>query len=145
MAVGAFVGLVGFSRSFEQQWIKIYSLSCITLRLIVQFFLTPPWINPVTSKLVKIPVVAQAAPAIINAMDMTNQAGKGTTVLLNATAVLNDLPFARMFDRRRKLLEPGDKREWNGQALEGAGPKEQQPLALHLRLRLSFSATRAGS
>ena len=27
MAVGAFVGLVGFSRGFEQQWMRLYSSS----------------------------------------------------------------------------------------------------------------------
>ena len=34
MAVGAFVGLVGFSRAFEQQWLRIYSSSGIDIAVI---------------------------------------------------------------------------------------------------------------
>src|ERR1700689_4368049 len=34
MAIGAFVGLVGFSRSFEQGWAKIYSSSGIDIAVI---------------------------------------------------------------------------------------------------------------
>ena len=38
----------------------------------------------------------------------------------------------------RKLLEPGDERERNGQTLEGAGPEQEQPLLLDARLRFLF-------
>ena len=39
MAVGAFVGLVGFSRSFEQQWMQIYSSSRTDIAVIRGTFL----------------------------------------------------------------------------------------------------------
>jgi putative ABC transport system permease protein len=69
--VGAFVGLVGFSRSFEQQWIKIYSSSRTDIAVIRGTFLNTSLDQSVTGKLIDIPVVAQAAPAIINEMDLT--------------------------------------------------------------------------
>jgi putative ABC transport system permease protein len=72
MAVGAFVGLVGFSRSFEQQWIKIYSSSRTDIAVIRGTFLNTSLDESVTGKLKNIPVVAQAAPAIINEMDLTS-------------------------------------------------------------------------
>ena len=37
-----------------------------------------------------------------------------------------------------KLLEPGDERKRNGQALEGTGPEQEQPLLLDAGLRLMF-------
>ena len=39
MAVAAFVGLVGFSRGFEQQWMRIYSSSGIDFEVIQGTFL----------------------------------------------------------------------------------------------------------
>jgi putative ABC transport system permease protein len=72
MAVGAFVGLVGFSRSFEQQWMQIYSSSRTDIAVIRGTFLNTSLDESVTGKLKDIPVVAQAAPAIINEMDLTS-------------------------------------------------------------------------
>ena len=52
---------------------------------------------------------------------------------------MHHLASARMLDGRlRKLLEPGDQRQRNRQALEGTGPKQEQPLLLDPRLRLLF-------
>ena len=57
----------------------------------------------------------------------------------DAVPVLHHLAPARMLDGGpRKLLEPGDQRQRNRQALEGAGPEQQQPLLLDSRLRLLF-------
>lgn len=39
MAVGAFVGLVGFSSAFEQQWMRIYSSSGTDISVIQGTFL----------------------------------------------------------------------------------------------------------
>lgn len=72
MAVGAFVGLVGFSRSFEQQWMQIYSSSRTDIAVIRGTFLNTSLDESVTGKLKNVPVVAQAAPAIINEMDLTS-------------------------------------------------------------------------
>ena len=71
MAVGAFVGLVGFSRSFEQQWMQIYSSSRTDIAVIRGTFLNTSLDESVTDKLRVLPVVAQASPAIINEMDLT--------------------------------------------------------------------------
>jgi len=71
MAVGAFVGLVGFSRSFEQQWMQIYSSSRTDIAVIRGTFLNTSLDESVTDKLRILPVVAQASPAIINEMDLT--------------------------------------------------------------------------
>ena len=53
MAVGAFVGLVGFSRSFEQQWIKIYSSSRTDIAVIRGTFLNTSLDQSVTGKLIE--------------------------------------------------------------------------------------------
>jgi hypothetical protein len=40
--------------------------------------------------------------------------------------------------RLRELFEPGDQRKRNGQALEGTGPEQEQPLQVDLGLRFLF-------
>lgn len=72
MAVGAFVGLVGFSRSFEQQWTQIYSSSRTDIAVIHGTFLNTSLDESATDKVKVLPLVAQAAPAIINEMDLTS-------------------------------------------------------------------------
>ena len=71
MAVGAFVGLVGFSRSFEQQWMQIYSSSGTDIAVIHGTFLNTSLDQSATDKLRKLPVVAAADPVIFNEMDLT--------------------------------------------------------------------------
>jgi putative ABC transport system permease protein len=71
MAIGAFVGLVGFSRAFEQEWLRIYSSSGIDLAVIQQSFLNSSINESMGTKLKSIPEVAQAAPMIFNMMDLT--------------------------------------------------------------------------
>jgi putative ABC transport system permease protein len=71
MAIGAFVGLVGFSRAFEQEWLRIYSSSGIDLAVIQQSFLNSSMNESMGTKLKSIPEVAQAAPMIFNMMDLT--------------------------------------------------------------------------
>ena len=39
MAIGAFVGLVGFSNAFENEWLRIYSSSGTDIAVIQQTFL----------------------------------------------------------------------------------------------------------
>jgi len=71
MAVGAFVGLVGFSRSFEQQWMQIYSSSGTDIAVIHGTFLNTSLDQSATAKLRALPVVAAASPVIFNEMDLT--------------------------------------------------------------------------
>ncbi len=71
MAVGAFVGLVGFSSAFQQQWMRIYSSSGTDISVIQGTFLNTTLDESATAKLRELPVVAQASPAIYNLMDVT--------------------------------------------------------------------------
>jgi putative ABC transport system permease protein len=71
MAVGAFVGLVGFSSAFQQQWMRIYSSSGTDITVIQGTFLNTTLNESATVKLAQLPVVAQASPTIYNLMDLT--------------------------------------------------------------------------
>ena len=71
MAVGAFVGLVGFSSSFEQQWERIYSSSGTDIAVIHGTFLNTSMDESTTGKLRALPLVAAASPSIFNLMDLT--------------------------------------------------------------------------
>lgn len=71
MAIGAFVGLIGFSRAFEQGWMRIYSSSGIDIAVIQQTFLNTSFDESAGAKLRALPSVAQAAPVIYNVMDLT--------------------------------------------------------------------------
>ena len=70
-AVGAFVGLVGFSSAFEQQWMRIYSSSGTDISVIQGTFLNTSMDESIAAKLMKLPDVAQASPSIFNLMDLT--------------------------------------------------------------------------
>ena len=70
-AVGAFVGLVGFSSAFEQQWMRIYSSSGTDISVIRGTFLNTSMDESTTAKLSALPDVAQASPSIFNLMDLT--------------------------------------------------------------------------
>src|SRR5579863_4918713 len=71
MAVGAFVGLVGFSSAFQQQWMRIYSSSGTDISVIQGTFLNTTLNESVTAKLRELPIVAKASPTIYNLMDLT--------------------------------------------------------------------------
>jgi len=71
MAVGAFVGLVGFSSAFQQQWMRIYSSSGTDIAVIRGTFLNTSLDESATAKVADLPVVAQASPTIFNLMDLT--------------------------------------------------------------------------
>lgn len=71
MAIGAFVGLVGFSSAFEQAWMRLYSGSGTDIAVIQGTFLSTSLAESAGAKLKALPVVAQAAPVIYNMMDLT--------------------------------------------------------------------------
>lgn len=71
MAIGAFVGLVGFSSAFEEAWMRIYSSSGTDIAVIQGTFLSTSLNESVTARLRTLPVVAQASPVIYNMMDLT--------------------------------------------------------------------------
>jgi len=71
MAIGAFVGLVGFSNAFEHEWLRIYSSSGTDIAVIQQTFLSSSMDESAAAKLKTLKVVADAAPMIYNIMDLT--------------------------------------------------------------------------
>ena len=71
MAIGAFVGLVGFSRSFEHEWLRMYLSSGTDIAVVQQTFLNTSMDESAGVKLKALPVVAQATPMILNLMDLT--------------------------------------------------------------------------
>jgi putative ABC transport system permease protein len=71
MAIGAFVGLVGFSSAFENAWLRIYSSSGTDMSVIQQTFLNTSLSESVGVTLQSLPFVAEATPVIFNMMDLT--------------------------------------------------------------------------
>jgi putative ABC transport system permease protein len=71
MAIGAFVGLVGFSNAFEQSWLRLYTSSGTDIAIIQQTFLNTSLPESATAKVAALPTVAQATPMIYNVMDLT--------------------------------------------------------------------------
>ena len=71
MAIGAFVGLVGFSSAFEDEWLRIYSSSGTDISVIQRTFLNTSLAESTGKTLRSIPLVAQATPVIYNLMDLT--------------------------------------------------------------------------
>jgi putative ABC transport system permease protein len=64
MAIGAFVALVGFSRSFEHEWLRLYSSSGTDIAVVQKTFLNPSVDESIEPKLNAVPVVAQVSPDI---------------------------------------------------------------------------------
>jgi putative ABC transport system permease protein len=71
MAIGAFVALVGFSRSFEHEWLRLYSSSGTDIAVVEKNFLNTSVDEKLAPKLRAVPVVSEAEPMIFNLMDLT--------------------------------------------------------------------------
>jgi len=71
MGIGAFVALVGFSRSFEHAWLEMYENAGTDLAVVQKTFLNTSVDQTVGPTLLKIPQIARAAPMIINMMAVT--------------------------------------------------------------------------
>jgi putative ABC transport system permease protein len=71
MAIGAFVALVGFSRSFEHEWQRLYSSSGTDIAVVDKNFMNTSVNESLLGKLRTVPLVAQAEPMIFNIMDIT--------------------------------------------------------------------------
>jgi len=71
MAIGAFVSLVGFSRSFEHEWMRLYSSAGTDIAVSEKSFLNTSLDESVGAKLRALPVVDRASPMIFNLMDLT--------------------------------------------------------------------------
>ena len=71
MAIGAFVALVGFSRSFEHEWMRLYSSSGTDIAVVDKTFLNTSVDASIEPKLRAVPVVSQASPMVFNMIDLT--------------------------------------------------------------------------
>jgi putative ABC transport system permease protein len=71
MGIGAFVALVGFSRSFEHAWLEMYESAGTDLAVVQKTFLNTSVDQSVGVTLTSIPQVAIAAPMIFNMMAVT--------------------------------------------------------------------------
>jgi putative ABC transport system permease protein len=71
MAIGAFVALVGFSRSFENEWLKLYSSSGTDIAVVDKNFMNSSVNQSQQETLRAVPVIDRADPMIFNIMDIT--------------------------------------------------------------------------
>jgi len=71
MAIGAFVALVGFSRSFENEWLKLYSSSGTDIAVVDKNFMNSSVNQSQQETLRAVRVIDRADPMIFNIMDIT--------------------------------------------------------------------------
>jgi putative ABC transport system permease protein len=71
MAIGAFIALVGFSRSFEHEWLRLYSSAGTDMVVVERTFLETAIDESLGAKIRALPFVAQVTPMIFNMMDLT--------------------------------------------------------------------------
>ncbi len=71
MGIGAFVALVGFSRSFEHAWLEMYESAGTDLAVVQKTFLNTSVDQSIAPVLARIPEVQTAAPMVINMMAVT--------------------------------------------------------------------------
>lgn len=71
MAIGAFIALVGFSRSFEHEWQRLYSSAGTDMVVVERTFLETSIDQSLGTKIQALPFVAQVTPMIFNMMDLT--------------------------------------------------------------------------
>jgi len=71
MGIAAFVALVGFSRSFEQEWLKLYESSGTDLAVVQKTFMNTTVNESAGATLRALPEVAAVSPMILNMMNVT--------------------------------------------------------------------------
>jgi putative ABC transport system permease protein len=71
MAIGAFVALVGFSRAFEQEWLRLYTSSGTDIDVVEKTFLNTSVDEALAPRLRAVPVVDRVEPMMYNIMDLT--------------------------------------------------------------------------
>ncbi|HEY1501713.1 MAG TPA: ABC transporter permease [Acidobacteriaceae bacterium] len=99
MGIGAFVALVGFSRSFEHAWLEMYESAGTDLAVVQKTFLNTSVDQDVAITLGKIPQIATAAPMIFNMMAVTPEVNtlvygwKANTFEFSALKILSGRRF----------------------------------------------------
>jgi putative ABC transport system permease protein len=71
MGIAAFVALVGFSRAFENEWLKIYDSAGTEITVVQKTFLNTSVDESVGETLKTLPVVERVVPMVLNMMDIT--------------------------------------------------------------------------
>jgi putative ABC transport system permease protein len=93
MAIGAFVALVGFSRSFEHEWQRLYSSSGTDIAVVDKNFMNSSVNQGLQGKLRAVPVVDLAEPMIFNIMDVTPEVNAIMFGWLDDSYEFNSLTF----------------------------------------------------
>jgi putative ABC transport system permease protein len=93
MAIGAFVALVGFSRSFETEWLRLYSSSGTDIAVVDKNFMNSSVDQGVVKKVRAVPLVENAEPMIFNIMDLTPEVNAIVFGWLDDTYEFNSLTF----------------------------------------------------
>jgi putative ABC transport system permease protein len=71
MGIGAFVALVGFSRAFEREWLRLYTNAGTDLAVVEPNFINTSLYESLGDKIRAVPDVEFAAPMIFNLIDIT--------------------------------------------------------------------------
>lgn len=93
MAIGAFVALVGFSRSFETEWLRLYSSSGTDIAVVDKNFMNSSVDQGVVAKVRGVSLVEYAEPMIFNIMDLTPEVNAIVFGWLDDTYEFNSLTF----------------------------------------------------
>ena len=135
MGIAAFVALVGFSRSFEQEWLKIYESSGTDLAVVQKSFLNTSVDESAGEKLRALPMVADAQPMILNLIDITPEVNAivygypiesfemGSLTMLRGRKLHEGAPEVMLGELLADNLgkKAGDRMEIQGQSFEVAG------------------------
>ena len=71
VGIAAFVALVGFSRSFEREWLRLYQSAGTDIAVVQKTFINTSIDEHLVDRVRALPVVADAVPMILNMMDLT--------------------------------------------------------------------------
>ncbi len=71
MGIGAFVALVGFSRAFETEWMRLYTSAGTDIAVVQTNFVKSELDQSLGAKIAALPDVARCVPMIFNLMDLT--------------------------------------------------------------------------
>jgi len=71
MGIGAFVALVGFSRSFEREWLRLYQSSGTDIAVLESSLFNSSLDESLGPKIAALPQVAAVAPLVFNLIDLT--------------------------------------------------------------------------
>ncbi len=71
MGIGAFVALVGFSRSFEHEWLRLYQSSGTDIAVLQSSMFNSSIDESLGPRIKALPQVAAVAPLVFNLIDLT--------------------------------------------------------------------------